>query len=640
MSRSRLNLFPWIAAACALAAIGWAVQGTTLPPADFTFINGTEVKSIDPSIVTGQPEGRLINALFEGLVRWHPETLEPIPGSAQSWEISDDQRQLTFHIRRDARWSNGQPVTAGDFHYSLRRLLDPRTAAEYAYQAWYIKNARRYSKGGVGVRIGGPVEVELNLPADAINSLRGRVLRGVLRGVIDASGDPVDPGQLANDSPDASDWTYEVELDGERRKFRYSSDADAEEAPPPPGVEWCRQVLLDFREVGVERTDDATLTITLENPTSYFLSLTGFYPLFPVNQECVEQFGSPQWTYPENIVCNGAFVPLFRHIRDRTRLVKNERYWNRDAVHLETVDVLAVEKVTTGLNLYLTGEADWNHDVPPPALRELLRADPPRKDLNPQPMLNSYFYLLNTSRRPLDDIRVRQALSLALDREEITTRILAAGEQPALSLVPPGLPGYDPPQTNPYDPERARTLLAAAGYPGGAGFPRLDILFNTHESHKLIAEVIRKQWQKNLGVNVTTRNEEWGSYLATQRTMQYNIARKGWIGDYADPNTFLDMFVTDGEQNNTGWSNAHYDRLIEEAASERDPQRRLEMLAEAETIIMEELPILPIYFYVSKNMVQPYVRGFYNNLQDVHPLSAISIDREGTTANPFLRGRQ
>ncbi len=610
----------WFVLLTLIAGTAWSMMGSRLPPADFTFVNHTEVKSFDPAIITGQPEGNIADALFEGLTRWHPETLEPLPAVAKSWDISDDQRTYTFHLRADARWSDGSSVTADDFRYSLRRFLGPRTAAEYAYLGWYIKNARRYSIGSRHLRPGDLVEVELNLPVDATNTRRGKLLRGKLVAL--------EHGRA-----------YVVDFEGRQQRFVTTDDDDASENNPPADARWCRQVLLDFHEVGVEVVDSLTLRITLENPTPYFLKLVGFYPMFPVNQKCVETYGSPQWTKPKNLVSNGPYNVQFRRIRDRIRLVRSETYWDRENVKLKVIDALATDSLSTALNLYLTDKADWINRPPPAALRILLDEDPPRDDLNPAPYLGIYFYLLNTTRKPLDDVRVRRALSLALSRAEITERILRAGELPSLNFVPPGIPGYRGQMTAAENPDEARRLLAEAGYPEGKGFPQLDILYNTDEAHQSVAELIRKQWQKQLGISVKTRNEEWASYQSSQRTMQYNICRRAWIGDYVDPNTFLDMFVTGGEQNSTGWGNPEYDRLIERARREVDPDKRLRVLESAEKLLMEEVPILPIYFYVSRNMVKPHIRGFYNNLQDHHPLSSMWIDRESTEPNEFMRGR-
>ncbi len=606
------------------AATLWATMGTSLQPADFTFANGTEVKSFDPAILTGQPEGRIMNCLFERLVNWHPETIEPIPGVAKSWGISDDGLTYTFHLRDDAKWSDGTPITAEDFHYSWRRFLGPRTAAEYAFLAWHIVNARNYSRGGSGISPGDPVEVELNLPIDAVNSRRGEILYGKLVRI--------------ENSDDAEHRIFVVDIDGEQIRFDPTDDSLAVD-PAPNDTRWCRQVLFDFREVGIRVLDPLTLEVTLYHPAPFFIQLVGFYPFSPVNRQCVETYGNPGWTKSDKFVGNGPYIPLLRRIRDRIRMQRSETYWNRENVRINLVDALAVDSKNTALNMFMTDQIAWMDTVPPEALRILLKEDPPRNDLNPKPYMSSYFYMVNITRKPLNDVRVRRALSLAINREEICEKILAAGEVPAYSLVPPGMPGYERQTCDPSNIEEARRLLAEAGYPEGKGFPRMDILYNTDESHQTIAELIRSQWQRALGIQIKTRNEEWQSYNSSQRQMKYDLCRRAWIGDYVDPLTYLDMYVTDGEQNNTGFANERYDELIEASNSEADPEKRLAILEEAERMLMDELPIIPIYFYVSKNMVKPYVRGFYNNIQDFHPVSAMWIDHDHQGPTEFTRNR-
>jgi oligopeptide transport system substrate-binding protein len=373
--------------------------------------------------------------------------------------------------------------------------------------------------------------------------------------------------------------------------------------------------------------DDRTLEIRLENPTPYFLELLAFYPLSPVHRGCLERYGKPAWKRPENIVTNGAFRLAQRRIRDRIRLVRSDTYWDRDNVRVNVIDALSIDDRTTGLNLFLTGKCDWTTQPPPNAIRELLASQPPRNDINPYPQLTTYFYLLNTTRPPLDDVRVRRALSMALDRDEITRVATAAGEKPAFSFVPPHLPGYTQQPSPSRNPDEARRLLADAGYPGGVGCPKLEIHYNTDQVHQSIAELARKQWQRELGITVTLRNEEWASAQETQHQMQYMVSRRSWIGDYLDPNTFLDMFVSGGQNNLTGFSNTEYDGLIAAAAREPDKIKRMRMLERAERILMDEMPIIPIFYYVSRNLVKPHVRGWYNNLQDSHHLRAIWIDR-------------
>ena len=407
-----------------------------------------------------------------------------------------------------------------------------------------------------------------------------------------------------------------------------------------PGSERCRQVLLDFREVGVRVIDDRTLELRLTNRTPYFLDLTAFHALAPVNQKCLETYGAPGWTQPDHIVTNGAFTLVTRRLRDRIRLQRSEKYWDRENVRLNVIDALSIDDRTTALNLYMTGMIDWVTVPPAEVLREFMKQEPRRNDFNPAPQLTTYYFLLNTTRPPLDDKRVRQALSLATDRDEITRVATGAGEVPALSLVPPSMPHYKLQPCQPFNPEEARKLLAEAGYPGGKGFPKLEILYNNDQQHQAIAELLRKQWQNNLGITASLRSEEWASFQDSQQQLKYLVARRAWVGDYVDPNTYLDMFVTNGENNCTGFSNAEYDRLIAEAAQEPDKAKRIETLQSAERLLMEELPIIPIYYYISRNVVRPRVRGFYNNLQDMHPLNAIwidpNVDPQASIPNEFM----
>jgi oligopeptide transport system substrate-binding protein len=599
--------FPILLLLLGLGAVAWAVLRVQLPPADFTFVNETEIKSLDWAVVTGIPEHRIIGNIFEGLTRLDPKTLEPLPGVAESWDISDDKKTYTFHLRKDAKWSNGEPVTAGDFLYSLRRFLDPMTAAEYAYQAWYLVNARRYSRGAKGIEPGDAVEVELNeRPAGALPFARGEVLHG----------------QLIRIDGEDDERVFVVEIDGQERKFRAGEKGDA-----AAGIEPAKQVLLDFDEVGIKALDDYTIEMQLEEPTPFWLELLNYHALLPMNQKVLETYGTPDWTKEGNIVSNGPYKIAFRRIRDRIRLVKNEHYWDPDRAQLNTIDALAITPQVTMYNMFATGQADWITDLPAIVLRELIKSGDAKDELDPQPYLGTYYYLLNTKRKPLDDARVRRALALAIDREEITRTATGAGELSAHSLVPLGIPNYTPEKFGEENVKEAQRLLAEAGFPNGRGFPKLEILYNTHQAHQTIAQLIRKQWEKNLGITASTRNEEWGSYQTSIRTFEFDVARRAWIADYTDPNSHLDIMVTDGENNNTGWSNAEYDRLIAAARSETDEEKRFELFHHAERILMDEVPIIPIYYYVDKNMLNKKVRGFYRNPLDQHPLSAIWIDK-------------
>lgn len=656
--------FPYVAFVLLLAALLWAVSFGTLPPADFTFNNDDEVKTVDPAKATGQPEHRILNALYEGLLRLMPvegqapdaEGVVPLvasPGCADLPEISPDGKTYTFHIRPEARWSNGDPVTAHDFAWSWRRILHPETAAEYAYQLYYVQGARAYNRGEAAV--GDLVEVELD---DRPNKLQPFPRGTIVSGAVEAIHKPPPPEVAADASPDDKDradanwrrhWIYVVSPRtspnaaspdaaspagdvknqgvGPSRAFAQQIDEPfAKSIAGLPQVEMCLHTLPDFLAAGgVKVVDDKTLVVQLENPTPFFSELVAFYPYFPVHRGVVEKYGAPMWTKPGNIVSNGPFTLEFRRIRDRIRLRKNPQYWNADQVQLNIIDAMAIKYQTTALSMFLKGQVDWIVKPPSSLLPELRKRD----DYRASTALIVYFYRLNTARKPLDDVRVRRALNLAMDKQAICDHVTKAGERPATHLVPPGMLGYTSPQGGAYNVDEARRLLAEAGYPGGEGFPRLQLLFNTSDAHRDIAEVIQQQWKTNLGIDIELRNLEWGVYLDSVSKIDFDIARAGWVPDYSDPNTFLDMFVTGGAHNNTNWGNKDYDRLIERAAAETDSAKRMQILHEAEQLLINEQPIIPIYFYTQINLVNPRVKGFSLNPQDSHPLHILRIEESG-----------
>lgn len=650
------KLFPYLALALCLGSLAWAVSFGKLAPADFTFNNDDEVKTIDPAKATGQPENRIINALFEGLVRMLPKEgvgldkdgavpLFASPGCAELPEVSPDGRTYTFRMQPTARWSNGDPVTSRDFVWSWRRTLHPETAAEYAYQLYYIRGAKAYNRAEV--EAGGRVEVELGDRRDPLQPFpRGTMLRGTLKELRrppapEAAPDASEDDKSRADAAWRKRWTYVVEVDGRDdrdgvvtaqppvvREFAVS-DEGMQGQGAQGQVERALQVLPDFeRTVGLETPDDRTLIVRLNDPTPFFVELVAFYPYFPVHRGCVEAHGTPFWTKPGRIVSNGPFELQERRIRDRIRMVKNEQYWNAKEVQLRVVDALAVKYQTTALSMFLKGQLDWITKPPTAMLSDLEK----RPEFVRGPAMITYFYRLNVDRKPLDDVRVRRALNLAMDKAAICERVTRGGERPARSLVPPGMQGYVQSLCGEHDVDAAQRLLAEAGFPGGKGFPRMEILFNTHDAHRDIAEVIQQQWKQNLGIDVELRNLEWGVYLDSMMRVDFDIARAGWVPDYSDPNTFLDMFVTGGSHNNTNWGLPEYDRLIAAAGAEPDSVKRMKLLQDAERLLMDELPIIPIYYYVTLNMVQTRVKQFTPNAQDLHHLHILRVDDLRSTA--------
>lgn len=406
-------------------------------------------------------------------------------------------------------------------------------------------------------------------------------------------------------------------------------EADAleavEEAPWEP---WEGELPLsslrsDPAMLGFRALDDKTLEVRLWCVAPYFLQLTSHTSLRPANQGAWEEHG-PRWTHPDNIVSNGPFTLTEHKVRDRFVLDKNPTWWGVDTLQLDRVIAYSIDNLNTSANLYRAGETDLivANDTPSEFI-PMLRT---KQDFHVSPALSVYVYRLNTTEPPLDDVRVRRALAMAIDRSDIVS-VLKAGQVPANHIVPPGIPGYEGPSGPDFDPEEARRLLAEAGYPGGQGFPELNILYNTLESHKLVAAVVQDQWAKHLGITVQLENREWKTYLKTVNSLDYDIARGGWIGDFLDPMTFLELWIEDGGNNNTGWSDPAYEALLRQAAMEPDLAQRAAVLGQAEALLNEQVPFIPIYWYVWAELAQPDVRGMHPNLLDQHPLRYVSLER-------------
>lgn len=376
--------------------------------------------------------------------------------------------------------------------------------------------------------------------------------------------------------------------------------------------------LTDFSQVGVKALDDLTLQVTLDNPTPYFLQLLDHYSMFPVHRATIEKFGAigeagTVWTRAGNYVGNGPFVLRQWDLNRKVIVEKNPLYWDAAKVRLNGIHYYPTENTTTEERMFRAGQLHRTSEVPVGKL-DFYRQQQP-ESLRIAPYLGTYFYRINTRLPHLADVRVRKALAMSVDRQAIVDYVVRGGQQPAASITPPDTMGYTAASDLRYDVAAARELLAAAGYPDGAGFPTLDILYNTYEQHRKIAVAIQQMWKQALNINVTIRNQDWKVYLDSEASGNYQISRAAWIGDYVDPNSFLDMWLAGGGNNRTGWSDTDYERLVlTEAPRAASVERRYAILREAESILLEAMPIIPIYHYVSIHLVHPSVKGFPGNL--------------------------
>lgn len=529
-------LLSFLLTACSKDGSGENVRDQSTRDGIFLFGNSGEPPSIDPHINTTVNGSRITSALVEGLIAYHPtDDNLPEPGVAESWE-NVDSTVWTFQLRKDARWSNGDPVTAQDFVYSYRRMLTPELGAKYAQLLYIIKNGRQFNEG----------------------------------------------------------------------------------------------TLKDFSEVGVKALDEHTLELTLDGPTPHLLNLIKhptWSPVHPATIEAAGGIGKPDsnWTR-ENYIGNGPYQLKNWVINKIIEVERNPYYWDAENVSINEIHFLPIDDISTEDQVFNSGRLHYQNTVPSDMIPIYKKEKDPY--LRMEPWLATYFYKINTSDPALADPRVRQALSLAINRKAIVKRVTKGDQNIALSMTPDGIQGYIAPKIEGFNPNKARELLAEAGYPGGEGFPKLNFLFNTSEQHKQIAEAVQQMWLNVLGIEIELQNQVWKTFIETQHNLDYQISRSGWIGDYVFPDTFLGMFRSGDGNNNTAWSNARYDELINASITEPDSAKRLAMLREAEGLLMDAQPVIPLYHYNRIYRIDPAVKGWYPKLTDNRNYKYISLEAD------------
>lgn len=490
--------------------------------------NTVEPFSLDPQKTTGVPDGRILLALFEGLVGLNPQTLEVEPAAAERWTLSEDGCTYTFFLRPTAKWSNGDPVTAQDFLFTFQRLLNPTSTAAHVKTMYSLIGAKAYHTG--------------------------------------------------------------------RTK--------------------------DFATVGIKALDTHTLELKLNSPIPYFITLLAYHTFFPLHQITLETYGD-HWTNPAYNVTNGPFQLTKWKVNEVIAVEANPHYWNKEAINLKGIHFLPIESRQTEERAFAAGQLHITSGVSAPSFDHYFKEHSPL--LRTHPYLATAFYLINTERPPLNDWRVRKALNLSLCRQDITTHVLRRGQLPAFSLVPPAIRHYTPPSTFIENIKEAQLLLTEAGFPGGKGFPIITLSYNTSEERQLLAQTVQGMWKEHLGINVILENQEWKSFLAKRSQGNFDLCRGDWVGDYNDPTTFLDLFRSDSAFNTTSWKDAHYDNLLNQALLIKDMNERMQKLQEAEAYLLEDAPIIPLFFLNWSALVHPNVQGWHDNVLDYHPYQEVLL---------------
>jgi oligopeptide transport system substrate-binding protein len=550
-----------------LASLAWSGSSAVSKTADFRFVNRGDVITLDLNQMSYLQDFRVTYGIRSGLYTYDPKNMRPIPEEAASYTLNDDKTVWTFKLRDDLRWSNGDKVTAHDYVFSWRRMLEE--PGEYSSLFYYIKNAQRYEK------------------------------------------------EYAEQGVD----------------------------PTKPRI--------SFDEVGIKALDDLTLQVTLDNQVPFLLDLIAFPPFYPRHEASMEPFKQvttvkkfaedgqtvlasvdrvsydPLYTRPAKapgqpgVVTNGPFVLAQWEFKRRIRMEKNPHYWDVANVKSDSIEMLVNDNPVNQLLAYEAKGVEWLADVPAEIAAEMKARGRDKIDLRIAPAFGTAFLSVNCSPtikgiegpNPLADVRVRQALAMAIDRSEITEKVTRMGERPATGYIPPNmLPGYTAQEGFGLDLPRARELLAQAGFPGGKGFPTLPLLFNSENpTRRDFAQVLKNQWERNLGIKVELRSLEVKSYRAELQQKTYAIAAVAWYGDYVDPSTFTDKYRSTSVNNDSAWGPPEYDALLDRAAAERDPAKRMQLLEEAERMINTQVPIIPLYNYVNVTLYRDEVEGLELN---------------------------
>lgn len=601
--------------------------------------NSNEPKGLDPQAVSGVLESNIIGALFEGLISPHPsDDIAFVLSGAEALEPDASATVWTVRLRQNAVWNDDTPITSEDYLFSYHRMLSPEFGAKYAEMLYFLKNGAPYNKderGEILFRISPPdagpswsdlAEVTFRpfSKSDAaakLDALGGREwpeLNESERAIfLSTKGlDMLDAEQL--------DWIAEAP----EKRFLWPADFTHAQVVIERLRAFSGQDLWAEAKVGVEALDKFTLRLTLRGPTPYFTQIAKHYTWNPVPKHAVLRYGKMSekgnpWSKLGKIVSNGPFQLKSWRLTDHLEVERSPSYWDAANVTLNGVRFLPITNSYTEARMFRDDQLHITYTAPPEVIDLMKRIQP--EVLRQEPYVGTVFYRCNTTKKPLNDPRIRLALSLAINRDIICDKVLK-GYLPAWGMTPP-MAGYKIAKRKTYDPERAKELFAEAGYPDGEGFPkRLKILLASRETAATLAQAIQAMWRDTLGIEVEIENKEWTAYLDAMQRLDYDIAAAGWIGDYLDPLTFLEMWTTGNGNNLTGWDNPSFEKTLNQSHMEVVPAKRYDLLRTAENLLVDESPVILIAWYSRNYLLHPAVKNWNPLLLDNHSYDKIRLE--------------
>ena len=496
--------------------------------------NSDEPADLDPQVVTGVIESNIITALFEGLCVQHPEKDGiHLPGVAEKWQASDDFKSWTFYLRKDAKWSDGSPLTTADFLFAYERILSPEFAAKYSEMLYFITNAEAFNKGD----------------------------------------------------------------------------------------------LTDFSKVGVEALDPHTLKFELKAPTPFLPDLTKHYTWFPVPKHTVLKYGAidekhTAWTAPGKLVSNGAFQLKSWRYNQFIEVERNPHYWDTEQVKLSAIHFLPIKNPYTEARMFFDGQLHVTYTLAPEMVK--YSKENYAQNLRQEPYFTSSFLRCNVLSDKVSDPNTRKALAYSINRQSLIDNILQGGQIAAHALVPP-IGEYQSPQMVEFDLAKAKEHLKKAGY-GPSNPLRLRLLATDKDSTKRLCEAMQAMWKQTLGVEVSIEQFEWKTYLDKVQNSDYDLCIGGWVADYPDVSTFLDMWVKGGGNNRTNWYNEEYEALLKVGAQSSNPSQRIRTLEKAEEQLLKDMPIIPLYWASTNYLIDTSVKGWHPLLLNNHPYKFVDLE--------------
>jgi oligopeptide transport system substrate-binding protein len=619
----------------ALATSGEFFGKTTPPERDILrYVNGGEPESLDPALSTGQPEARIYMALYEGLVDYDPKSLDAIPALAERWEMNNDYSEFVFHLRKNARFSNGDPINANDFLYSVRRAIAPETLSRSATLSYYIKYAQAFNAGSVFVRDPSSKQFLLEKDVSPGGSTTNEPLSQKALGGSESEYQSTSP----TPAPDTS--FHQLMHSPARLILPASEKARAKVVASDPRLQSAiagkEFVKVTAEDIGVEAVDDFTVRISLAQPAPYFPGLLAHQLFRVVPRKIVEQYGS-HWTDLSHIVTSGPFKLKFWRPYSEVVVERDPMYWDAGHVHLDEIQFFVSADHPTSMNLYKVGAADAvvNHSVPNPWL-DVLRS---KKDYMDAAEAAITMIMMNVTQPPMNDLRVRRAFNMAIDKATYSKSKRIT--KPLTAFTPEGIfVGYRQPKGEAFDPQQARKLLGEAGYPVIANsdgsyecpkFPvdQVNFSYATHSSNQALAQFMQAQWKQNLGINVMLSNMEFKTFNQVRGKLEYKgLALMVFNADYMDPTTFLNIFLTPSGDNGSGWWDQKYVDLLADANHTLDKQKRYELLAKAEKYMLDAQPTIPLETPSVNWVKKPYVKGLYPNPASLFAWKFVYIERD------------